>query len=117
MTLEMLYQQIGGNYQDILQRLRKPERIEKFVLLFLKDDSFPSLERALEQGDVEAAFRAIHTLKGVCMNLSFDSLYQVSSQMTECLRAGDLPGAMELLPLLTERYECHCRAIGSYAGI
>ena len=74
MMLEELYQEIAGNYQDIRERLRKEERIEKFVLLFLKDTSYQDMLQAWEQGNLETAFRAVHTLKGVCMNLSFDKL-------------------------------------------
>ena len=73
MMLEELYQEIAGNYQDIRERLRKEERIEKFVLLFLKDTSYQDMLQAWEQGNLETAFRAVHTLKGVCMNLSFDN--------------------------------------------
>lgn len=34
MTLEELYDEIGGNYKSIEERLRKKERIDKFVRLF-----------------------------------------------------------------------------------
>ena len=43
MTLEQLYQEIAGNYADIKDRLRKEERIEKFVFLFLKDTSYQTM--------------------------------------------------------------------------
>ena len=98
MTLEEMYRNIEGNYPDILRRLRKEERIEKFVLLFLKDSSYQTFCQALEQGNTEEAFRAIHTLKGVCMNLSFDGLYRISSEMTEYLRANQIDKAMAALP-------------------
>lgn len=114
MTLEALYQKIGGNYENILGRLRKEERIEKFVLLFLKDDSYRSFLQALERQDPEEAFRAIHTLKGVCMNLSFDALYQISYEMTEYLRVRDLSRATAILPALESCYEKHIQAIAAY---
>jgi len=50
MTLEELYREIAGNYQDIRERLRKEERIERFVLLFLKDTSYQTMRQAWEQG-------------------------------------------------------------------
>ncbi|EJW92918.1 HPt domain protein, partial [gut metagenome] len=93
MSLEELYQRIDGNYQSIIERLRTEERVRKFVLLFLQDTSFCSFQEALEKGNVEEAFRAVHTLKGVCMNLSFDGLLQVSSDLTEALREKDLEAA------------------------
>lgn len=61
MMLEELYQEITGNYQDIRERLRKEERIEKFVLLFLKDTSYQDMLQAWEQGNLETAFRAVQT--------------------------------------------------------
>ena len=35
------------------------------------------------------AFRAAHTIKGICLNLGFDKLYQASSDITEQLRGKD----------------------------
>ena len=63
--------------------------IEKFALKFREDMSFQELEKALNDKQVEIAFRAAHTLKGVCMNLGFDHLYKPSFEITECLRAGN----------------------------
>ena len=59
MTLENLYQEIGGNYANIMERLLQEERIKKFVLLFLKDNSHQLFIQALEQGTAEEAFRAL----------------------------------------------------------
>lgn len=114
MTLEQLYQEIAGNYADIKDRLRKEERIEKFVFLFLKDTSYQTMVQALETGNMEEAFRTVHTLKGICMNLSFDELYHFSSEMTECLRAGDGTGAAKILPELEKCYEKHVQMICKY---
>lgn len=115
MTLENLYQEIGGNYADIMDRLLQEERVKKFVLLFLKDNSHQLFIQALEQGTAEEAFRAIHTLKGVCMNLSFDALYQLSNELTEYLRVSNIGRAMALLPDFEACYEKHIHAISAYA--
>ncbi len=115
MTLEELYRAIDGNYQSICERLRKEERIEKFVLLFLKDQSYSMFQEAIQAGHTENAFRAIHTLKGVCMNLSFDELYRFASEITEFLRADDLSHAMEILPDFVKCYEKHFQTISAYA--
>lgn len=115
MTLKTLYQEIGGNYANIMDRLLQEERVKKFVLLFLKDSSHQLFIQALEQGDTKEAFRAIHTLKGVCMNLSFDALYQHSNELTEYLRADNIGRAMALLPDFEACYEKHIHAISAYA--
>ena len=55
----------------------------------------------------EDAFRSAHTLKGVCQNLSFDRLYEVSHELTELLRdgTGEQPGISEAMEKVTEVYE------------
>ena len=117
MTIEELYREIGGNYQSIRERLSTEERIDRFIRLFLKDNSYPAFVQAMEQGNKKEAFEAIHTLKGVCANLSLDALQQISSEITEYLRADNMNEAMAALPRLRDCYEKHIRSICTYAGI
>ena len=46
-------------------------------------------------------------MKGVCQNLSFDRLYEVSYELTELLRdkTGEQPGIPETMEKVTEIYE------------
>lgn len=67
MTIQECYRQMGANYEDVLKRLYNEGMICKFTLMFLNDDSYPKLEQALKEGNVKEAFRAAHTLKGVCL--------------------------------------------------
>lgn len=76
----------GGDFAAVKGRLFKEEMIERFVRRFLEDPSFGELSRALEGKTVTEAFRAAHTLKGVCSNLGFDRLGNSSSELTEYLR-------------------------------
>lgn len=115
MTLEQLYGKIDGNYESMVQRLRKEERIQKFVLLFLKDQSYETFLHSWEQQNMEEAFRAVHTLKGVSLNLSFDRLFQISDKMTEALRVQNIEEATVLLPELQRSYETHVQVISEYA--
>ena len=80
MTIQECYEAIGGNYEDVLRRLRSEALIRKFTLKFIEDQSYPLLKQALGDNNYEEAFRGAHTLKGVCQNLSFDRLYEVSDK-------------------------------------
>ena len=80
MTIQECYEAIGGNYEDVLRRLRSEVLIRKFTLKFLEDQSYSLLKQALGDNNYEEAFRGAHTLKGVCQNLSFDRLYEVSDK-------------------------------------
>ena len=105
MTLEQVYAAIGGDYKGVMERLPSADFVRRFALKFLQDDSFPNLKKALEEKDAPTAFRAAHTLKGVCQNLGFDALYAPSSALTEALRGGSLDGADELFPPVEKEYQ------------
>lgn len=96
MTIEECYEKMGANYQDVIKRLPSEAMIKKFALKFREDTSFQELETALNEKQVDIAFRAAHTLKGVCMNLGFNHLYKPSFDITESLRAGNLEEGLQL---------------------
>lgn len=89
MTVKECYDQMGADYKGVYERLGKNEQlVEHFFRRFAQDPSFAALKEAHEKQDQEAEFRAVHTLKGVCINLGLTNLYSVSSDLTEALRNG-----------------------------
>ena len=88
MNLKECYEALGGDYDSVFGRLRSDRMITKFCLKFLDDKSCESLVDAVARKDAETAFRAAHTIKGICQNLSFDRLYESSHALAECLRGG-----------------------------
>ena len=104
MTLKECYTAIGGDYEGVLSRLRSERLIQKFVLKFLDDDSYNQLCRTMEAKDYAEAFRAAHTLKGVCQNLGFTELGESSSDVTEALRAENGAEAERLIGKVHEDY-------------
>ena len=74
MTLKECYTALEGDYEGVLNRLRSEKMVQKFVLKFLNDKSHELLVTSMEAGNYEEAFRAAHTIKGVCQNLSFTKL-------------------------------------------
>ena len=86
MNLQECYASFGGSYQDVKSRLMKDELIQRLVIKFLADTSYERLVSAMEQSDYGEAFRAVHTLKGVSQNLSFDCLSRSTEVLTESLR-------------------------------
>lgn len=87
MTVQECYQNLGGDYSQVEKRLPSVSLIKRFITKFLDDGSFSKLYQAMQAGQREQAFRAAHTLKGVCANLSFDRLGASASQLTELLRS------------------------------
>lgn len=106
MTIKELYENIGADWQDVLQRFGGNEAIvKKFAIKFLEDPGFSDLKDALAERDLESAFRAAHTLKGVCLNLGLSNLYGPTHDITEVLRAGSFDGTEELLAAMEVQYQ------------
>ena len=104
MTLKECYAALGGSYEDVLDRLLK----------FLDDSSYDLLCRSMEAQDWPEAFRAAHTIKGLCQNLSFTRLSDSSSQLTEALRNGCGPEAPALAERVAADYQQTASAIRSF---
>ncbi len=88
MTLKECYKAIGGNYADVVNRFGGERLVFKYIYKFLDDESYNLLIKSLEDKDFEQAFRMVHTLKGICQNLSLTRLYDSCSLLTEELRGG-----------------------------
>lgn len=86
MTIRECYDAMGGNYADVEGRLKKEERIQKFVLRILNDSSYDLLCTSMKERNMPEAFRAAHTIKGICQNLSLDRLFKSSNCLAELLR-------------------------------
>ena len=86
MTIQQCYEKLGGDYDQMARRIPSARLIQKFTIKFLEDTSYTELCDSMKAGSRGEAFRAAHTLKGVCGNLSFTRLLSSASKMTELLR-------------------------------
>ena len=119
MTMEECYRELGGNYAEVCKRLPNLSLIERFTARFPDDPSFHDLSREMENGNRAGAFRAAHTLKGVCANLSVTRLLEAVSQLTEVLRpeADTIPdAAFALLEKVRQEYQHTVDTICKYQG-
>lgn len=105
MTLKECYDEIGSSYDEAAARFGNEAVLKRFVIKFTKDPSFKELEKALADSNGEAAFRAAHTLKGLCLNFGFDALYKASAQLTEMLRDYKTDGTEDLFNDVKREYE------------
>ena len=105
MTVKECYEKMDGDYEGTMARMMKEERLNKFLVLFLSDTSYQMLCENMASKNVEEAFRAAHTLKGVTINLGLSKLNRASFEITEALRAKDMDLAEKFLPDVTKIYE------------
>ncbi len=114
MTIQECYASLGGDYQEVMSRLYSEVLVKKFVGKFPADQSFQLLERSLKEKNYEEAFRASHTLKGVCQNLSFTKLHQSSHEITEALRSQNYELADRLFAQVGSDYAQTIAAINEF---
>ena len=114
MNLQACYAALGGNYDDVIGRLRTERLVRKFVLKFLDDPSYSTLCSSLEAKDYDEAFRAAHTIKGVCQNLSLTKLQDSSSRLCESLRGGYTPESEALARETEADYQQTVSAIRAF---
>ena len=116
MTIQECYDKMGGNYNDVISRLRKESLVEKFLVKFPDDPSYNELIASIEAIDVKTAFRAAHTLKGVCQNLGLTKLFTPVNEMTEAFRIEDFNTGKTYLDEVTKYYNVTVDAINEFVA-
>ena len=116
MTIKECYEKVGSDYDGVLKRLGSEALVKRFAVKFLNDPSFQELTDGLAAQNGEKAFRAAHTLKGVCLNLGFKVFYKFSAELTEVLRGRETAGSDELYAQVKEQYTTLTDAIRELAG-
>lgn len=86
MDIQKFYETIGVDYTRVLRRLMKEQLVDKYLHLFLEDKSFDRLEKAMEAQDYEEAFKAVHTLKGLSLNLELTPLSDAAAELSGYLK-------------------------------
>ncbi len=79
----------------------------RMVTMALNDTSFETLEEAIAQHDLKAAFERAHAMKGVLGNVGLVNVFAPVSEITEELRAGndiDYSGHLEKIRTELEKY-------------
>ncbi|MBQ9357924.1 MAG: Hpt domain-containing protein [Abditibacteriota bacterium] len=98
MNIKDFYRETGGNYEEAVARLMDEARVVKFVKKFAQSSELAEFEERIAAKDYKEAFRHIHSLKGMCANLSMTRLRDSSSELCETLRNGE--PSQDITPLI-----------------
>lgn len=97
MSIQELYDVLEGDYQGTMGRLMKEDRIKKYLGKFIDAGDYQELLTNIAAENWQEAFRNIHTIKGVALNLGLSKLAGVASTLTESLRSGTPTGDTEVM--------------------
>ena len=82
-----VFRAYGAEYESTMKRFLGNEGMYLRLLgMLFQDENKEQLGAALRSGDLEQAFAAAHTLKGVAGNLGLTPLWQAVSTLVEPLR-------------------------------
>lgn len=86
-TFKEAFENYGGNYASTMPRFMNNETMYlKFMNMLFNDDNLNKLETAINENDLNGAFEAAHTLKGVVANMGLTPLYNAICVIVEPLR-------------------------------
>lgn len=88
MTIQQLYDYIGGSYEQAVRVMRIDKLIDRYVCRFEDSNIMERLQKAGENLDPDGIFEGAHAMKGLCGNLGFDRLAQTASELAEEFRPG-----------------------------
>jgi len=111
MTVQECYDEIGGDLSAALGVLESETRLVRYLIRFLDEPTARMLFLALEDARWEDAFRAAHTMKGLCRGLGLTRLYDASCALAEALRGGQAPQDDAVIERVHRDYEAVTRAI------
>ena len=89
MTLQELYQTIGGDYDQALRVLRVEKLMDKHIRKFSNNGVVEAVLAAGETLDPTQMFETAHAVKGVCGNLGLTGLYELASELSDEFRPGN----------------------------
>lgn len=103
LTIDAL-KQFGADVDDGLSRCMGNEAFYfKLIGKVVEDKSFRALEDAVAAKDLDAAFDAAHSLKGVLGNLALTPVYEPVFEITELLRERKDIDYSEYLKTISEK--------------
>lgn len=86
MNINLFYEEMGLDSKNVLNRLGSEALILKYLRKFCSDESLSALIENFDAKNYSEAFRAAHTMKGICLNLDIMPLVNLTKELTELLR-------------------------------
>ena len=122
MTIQQLYDRIGGNYEHAVRIMKKDKLIDKYVRKLKDSNVGDALAQAGETMDAVKLFESAHAMKGVCANLGLDALASAADEITEEFRAGNPrtlsdDAVREKAASILQRYRDTVEGIAEYEAV
>jgi HPt (histidine-containing phosphotransfer) domain-containing protein len=106
---------MGAEPREVVRRLGGSEDLYiRFLKEFVKEKEMGDLRQAIKTHDAKAAFVAVHTLKGVSLNLGLLPFADHCCDMVEEYRKGNEKEGDALLPDMEQSFKEMCDLIAMF---
>lgn len=114
---EQLLNDLRVDIPSTLARLSNNAKLlERVMLKFAGDNSFPSLEQSVAQWDAQTAEIAAHTMKGVSGNLGLMTLCDSCDRFVGYIRNNDKDAAVQEYASIEAEYKRIKNLMDAYIG-
>lgn len=110
MTVCECYEKMGADYEEVIGRLMSEQLILKYLKRFCESSHVEELKTYISEKQYDDAFRTVHIIKGICLNLALTRLYDRSFALCEALRTKQ---QMKEIPDLLEALLAEVRCVTS----
>lgn len=87
MEFREIFENYGGDYDNTMDRFVKQESLYLRLLgMVFEDENLDKLRKALADQNLDAAFEAAHTLKGVVSSMGLEPLSEAVTSILDPLR-------------------------------
>ena len=119
MTLNELYNKIGGDYGRAMMVLRIEKLLDKHIRKLPSNPIFAGLEEAGKAMDGTAIFESAHAIKGVASNLGLVKISDLTAEICDEFRPGNARRLSDeelksLIKEVGELYKTACDGIKEY---
>ena len=112
MNLQELGTVIDIDIKGSLERFSNFEPMYiKYLKRFLTEPTYAALKEAIAAQDFKGIETQAHTLKGICGNLGFTTLFDMFNKVVQAVRAGDNDLALKLCAQAEPEVQKVCDAI------
>lgn len=118
MKINEFYMEMGQDYQEVLERVMGSETFLAMLLYsFKQDETFETLQNAVESGETKEIFNCAHTLKGLTLNLGLRPLYENLVTLVELTRNGETEGVGEAFAHTAAAYREVRKLLSAVEGV
>ena len=111
MTTAEFYRKVDGSLDEVLERIPDEKRLVRYLSALPRERCLEDMTEGVKAADAPRVFRAVHTLKGLCLNLGICSPLPLCERICNALRGTSSPDCLASIGGDVAHLECKLREL------